>query len=173
VADADLLQIVDDNDNPVGGATRGEANERALNVRVVRILIEDEHGNILLQKRSSQVGLFPNCWDSAAAGHVDLGEEYDESAARELKEELGLNIPLEKFAYYQRQVPALNGKTRTVFAAAYKAIVERDTPLILQESEVAETKWFTLDELRSLITQHPDDVTSGLADVFNRFYKDK
>src|SRR5437763_6195321 len=36
---------------------------------------------------------FPGAWDSSASGHVDSGESYDACALRELREELGLELP--------------------------------------------------------------------------------
>ena len=33
---------------------------------------------------------FPGAWDSSSSGHVDSGEDYDDCAVRELREELGL-----------------------------------------------------------------------------------
>ena len=37
-------------------------------------------------------------WDSSAAGHVIVAERYDETAQRELKEELGISVSLKKIA---------------------------------------------------------------------------
>src|SRR5207249_743386 len=53
---------------------------------------------VFLQLRSRRKDRHPLLWDSSAAGHVNAGEEYDQAAARELTEELGIQIPLEKVA---------------------------------------------------------------------------
>ena len=42
-----------------------------------------------LMKKDRQPGL----WDSSASGHVDSGEDYDTTAVREVREEIGLMLP--------------------------------------------------------------------------------
>lgn len=79
------IQIVDENNNPTGSATKQEAWRDGLVHRVVRISILDPAGRLLVQKRSLQKELFPGRWDNSAAGHVDAGETYEQAALRELQ----------------------------------------------------------------------------------------
>lgn len=61
---------------------------RTAHVWVVR---KKEKGfEVLLQKRSSNKDSFPGCYDISSAGHIHAGEDYLESAIRELEEELGI-----------------------------------------------------------------------------------
>ncbi len=61
---------------------------RTSHVWVVR---RKEHGfDVLLQKRSRNKDSFPGCYDISSAGHIPAGQDYTESAVRELKEELGI-----------------------------------------------------------------------------------
>jgi isopentenyldiphosphate isomerase len=46
----------------------------------------------VLQRRAAGKDTFPGCWDAAAAGHWRFGETPEE-AAREIGEELGLDVP--------------------------------------------------------------------------------
>lgn len=96
-----LIQIVDEHDNPVGQASKAEMWRDGLWHRVVRIMAVRKDGAILLQKRAPTKQPFPNCWDNSAAGHVDAGEDYLAAAKRELMEELGLqNVSLEEVGAY-------------------------------------------------------------------------
>ena len=45
-----------------------------------------------LQKRSHEKDSFPNQWDISSAGHIPAGDDWKESALRELSEELGLKV---------------------------------------------------------------------------------
>lgn len=46
--------------------------------------------DLLLQKRSAGKDSYPGCYDISSAGHVAAGDDYLESAIRELSEELGI-----------------------------------------------------------------------------------
>ncbi|HSX42723.1 MAG TPA: NUDIX domain-containing protein [Candidatus Saccharimonadales bacterium] len=164
------ILVVNDNDQPIGEFSKEEVWEKGLLHRIVRIMVEDEEGRILLQKRSMQVDTFPGCWDHSAAGHVDAGEDYEEAAKRELHEELGIsNATLHKIAVY-RTSNTFNGRKLNRFNALYKATIDASQPLNLQESEVGEAKWFTLDEVKELVAEQPDNVTDGLAQVISDYY---
>ena len=53
-------------------------------------------GQIYVQRRSTSKDRHPLRLDSSAAGHVDPGESYETTAARELAEELGISTPVIK-----------------------------------------------------------------------------
>lgn len=164
------IAVVDENDKPIGEFAQEEVWGKGLLHRIVRIMVEDEQGRILLQKRSMEVDTFPGCWDHSAAGHVDAGEDYEEAAKRELEEELGIsNATLHKVAVY-RTNNTFKGRKLNRFNALYKATIDSTAALDLQESEVSDAKWFTLDEVRKLIADRPDSVTDGLAQVIADYY---
>mmetsp|Transcript_12264 Transcript_12264/g.18807 ORF Transcript_12264/g.18807 Transcript_12264/m.18807 type:complete len:282 (-) Transcript_12264:338-1183(-) len=85
-------------------AKTGEAKPRSLVHkdgdwhRSVHIwVIEKGNKNILLQRRSPGKDTFPNRLDVSCAGHVTSGDDIDETAIRELEEELGMTtVSLEK-----------------------------------------------------------------------------
>lgn len=163
------IQIVDENDNPVGQSDMFEAHEKGLIHRVVRIMVENEKGEVLLQKRSPKMKRWPNCWDNSAAGHVDVGEDYLTAAKRELSEELGIsNVTLEEVDTYFTDIK-LGDATLKRFNRLYKVKIDY-TPHKLQASEVTEVKWLSLDEVKKLIEQEPELVTDGLHDVIKNYY---
>ncbi|MEM6910935.1 MAG: 16S rRNA (adenine(1518)-N(6)/adenine(1519)-N(6))-dimethyltransferase RsmA [Verrucomicrobiota bacterium] len=84
------FDVVDECDEVTGQATRAEVHAQGLRHRAVHLLVADPRGRVFLQKRSVLKDRHPGVWDSSAAGHVDAGESYHESASRELEEELGI-----------------------------------------------------------------------------------
>src|SRR5438876_8717160 len=92
------FSIVDEYDRVIGSAPRGQVHANNLLHRAVHLLIFNSAGDVFLQLRSRRKDRHPLLWDSSAAGHVNAGEEYDQAAARELREELGIQIPLENIA---------------------------------------------------------------------------
>jgi 16S rRNA (adenine1518-N6/adenine1519-N6)-dimethyltransferase len=90
--------VVDENDRIRRYASRSEVHGNNLRHRAVHIVIFSDAGDVYLQQRSRWKDRHPLKWDSSAAGHVAAGETYDETARRELKEELGIDVPLERIS---------------------------------------------------------------------------
>jgi len=107
--------VVDKNDRIRGYASRSEVHGNNLRHRAVHILIFNHSGEILLQKRSPWKDRHPLLWDSSAAGHVEANEDYDEAAARELMEELGVSTRLDRIG----KLPA-SEKTGQEFIMVYR-----------------------------------------------------
>ncbi|MDO8574308.1 MAG: NUDIX domain-containing protein, partial [bacterium] len=86
--------FVDEEDNIIGYGTRTEALEKGIIYRIVQIFLFNSKRQLLIQKRSKNVR-GGGKWDQSAGGRVDEGENYNEAARRELKEELGItSVPL-------------------------------------------------------------------------------
>lgn len=166
-----LILVVDENDTPIGAASKQEIWQKGLWHRIVRIMVEDVEGNILLQKRADTLQLYPGRWDDSAAGHVDEGEDYDDAANREMAEEIGLeNVKLEDFGEYKCQIK-FEWRTMNRYTKVYRIIVDPQTAEFkTNPEEVSELKWFTLAEAKALVKNQPDHVTDGLRDVIEKFY---
>lgn len=91
----EVFDLVDLDDRVIGQVRRGDAHcNPALIHRSVQILVFASNGRLLLQRRSATKDLYPGYYCASASGHVASGEEYAETAARELIEELGISTPL-------------------------------------------------------------------------------
>lgn len=163
------IMIVDGDDRPIGSATKQQAWQEGLIHRIVRIMIEDGQGRILLQHRTPTKDIFPNCWDNSAAGHVDAGEDYKHAAVRELKEELGLEgLAFTEIGRY-RSDETLNGHRFNRFNRVYR-VTAHVVPAKLEGGKVDDARWFSLEEVKRLVRDHPDQVTDGLRQVIARYY---
>lgn len=166
------IQIVDDKDQPVGSATVFEAQDQGLYHRIARVMIEDPRRRVLLQKRQATKLTYPDCWDNSASGHVDFGETYEQAAARELYEEMGIKgFPLMETKYYQTE-HVFNGLVLRRFNKLYTTTVPAETPIMIQDEEVSEAAWFTIAEVNNLITNYPDKVSDGLIEAFRQLYQE-
>ena len=104
----ELLDIVDEKGIPTGKtvdreiAHRNGICHRTSHVWIIRI--HNGKLQVLLQKRSMDKDSFPGCYDISSAGHIPAGDEFLESALRELKEELGVDAKSEELIFCgQRQ----------------------------------------------------------------------
>lgn len=165
---AALIQIVDEHDDPVRSATIQEARDSGLWHRIVRVLIFDEAGDVLLQRRGKQNRVYPFCWDASASGHVDDGESFEVAAAREAGEEIGLKgFELEEIDYYQSSM-MYDGQIINRFNKTFRTIVPADFEFTLDPGEVAEVKWFSVQEVKALVANHPTEITDGLQLIAER-----
>lgn len=132
-------------------------------------MIENDQGEILLQHRSPTKDTFPNCWDNSSAGHVDAGEDYDTAAYRELEEELGITgVKLTEIGTYKSD-EFWQGLRFLRFNRVYRLKLN-ETPQRLEAGKVAGVRWFTLEEVKQLITEHPEQTVPGLRDVIEKYY---
>lgn len=165
-----LVQIVDENDNPIGLSSVPDSRARGLITRISRVMVENSKGDkVLLQQRSHDNKLRPGCWDNSAAGHVDAGEDYLIAAKREMLEEIGINADgLEKIGKFYTSFKTDSFKLNQ-FNTVYKYKYDQ-TPKKLQKSEVSEVKWFSINDLKNLVSKTPELCTIGLIEVVRRYY---
>lgn len=139
---SEIFDIVNDNDEVIGSASRDEVHKRGLKHRSVHLLIFNKQGSVLLQRRSMEKDTFPGTWDSSVSGHVDSGEIYDEAVIRESWEELGVGfheVPEKIF-----KVDACE-ETDNEFSWVYRHFSEG--PFSPNMDEISEIKWFTMQSL--------------------------
>lgn len=86
--------LVDEADNEVGTAEKLDAHRRGLLHRAFSVLIYNERGEMLLQRRAAGKYHSPGLWSNACCGHPRPSEEVKIAARRRLREELGVDCDL-------------------------------------------------------------------------------
>lgn len=141
----ELVDIVDKNNKLTGQVEdRWEAYNKGLWRRTVSCWIMNEKGEVLLQKRTANKIRNPNKW-AKTGGQVDSGETVEEAIFREVKEELGIEIPKEQIKVIE--IHKSNDKNKRfaynfIFVVNYKI-----DDYMLQKEEVAEVKYVTIEEI--------------------------
>jgi 16S rRNA (adenine1518-N6/adenine1519-N6)-dimethyltransferase len=161
-ADTERFPIVDENDREIGTATRSEVHENNLRHRAVHILIFNEIGDLLLQKRSPWKDRHPLLWDSSAAGHVEANEQYDETAHRELDEELGVTAELRPIG----KLPA-SEKTGQEFIVVYRG--EHNGPFRYPSEEISAVEFIPFDIVERWVANKPEDFAPGFLESWKLF----
>jgi 16S rRNA (adenine1518-N6/adenine1519-N6)-dimethyltransferase len=154
--------VVDENDEIRGYATRSEVHGNNLLHRAVHIFIFDQVGDVYLQQRSRWKDRHPLKWDSSAAGHVTAGENYDETAQRELKEELGVDVPLER-------IFRLTASSRTdhEFICGYRGMISAD--LAPNKSEIERGAFFAPGVIDGWTSARPDDFAPAFLECWKAY----
>lgn len=139
--------IIDENGNLSGKTVlRGNVHLKPGEYHlVVHIWVISPDGKILIQRRSDTKKLMPGEW-AATGGAAISGEDSFTAAQRELFEELGISSDRSTLN------KALRLKRRNSLLDIWyiKSDVET-SKLKLQESEVAEAKWVTAEELKCMV----------------------
>lgn len=132
----ELLEVVNEHGEVINTLPRSVIHGNpSLMHRVVHVLVFNENGDLLLQKRSKNKDVAPGKWDTSVGGHVDHGETIIEAVKREMEEELGITACEPEFLYtYIHSNPY---ETELVY-----------TYLCLHEDDVTFNKE-EIDELRS------------------------
>jgi ADP-ribose pyrophosphatase YjhB (NUDIX family) len=86
-AHEEQVNVYDAAGQVVGTRSRAEAKAGGLTLGVVHVLLVNERREVLLQRRSRGMDNGGR-WDKAVGGHVDAGEDFDDTARRECGEEL-------------------------------------------------------------------------------------
>jgi isopentenyldiphosphate isomerase len=161
--EAEIFDVVNENDEVVGKNTRSEVHRLGLMHRAVHILVFNQAGEIFLQKRSMQKDRQPGVWDSSASGHVDSGEDYDACAIRELREEIGLYVSTAPDRLFK--IPA-GAETDQEHVWVYTCTSEG--PFRLHPEEIDDGRWIAPAELDKWIAERPQDFATAFRTIWTR-----
>ena len=150
----EILDVVDENDKFIRKATRKEVRENVLMHRTARVIIKNRNGEFLIQKRSANKKSFSAHFDLGIAETSLSGEGYVGAAIRGLMEELGIigvsNIQLiHSFLFKIRYSSAETNELCKVYWIDY------DGKLILQEEEIDEIRFMTIEQIKKLMEKFP------------------
>lgn len=148
------MDVVNENDEIIGVASREDVYKKSLCHRIAHVLIFDDAGRMVLQKRSDKVSFCPNHWSTAVGGHVQTGESFEMAALREYQEELGTISELELVGKDFYQASDTPNKFLMTFKSQFKGPFNPDPEVI---SEVC---FFTIEEIKKMIENgekfHPE-----------------
>ncbi len=161
----EVLDVVDEMDRVVGSAPRRDIHARGLRHRAVHILVFNGAGDVFLQKRSMAKDMHPGKWDSSASGHVDGGEEYAAAAARELREELGVEADPGELSELGR-IEAC-AETEREFVRVYRVV--REGPFQINQAEISEGRFESPSRVGAWISEAPSDFARAFLEVWKRF----
>lgn len=88
----------------IGVVDKEIAHRDGLWHKAIHVWIINDNNEILLQYRCSQKKLYPNLWDCSFAGHIGAGESSINALVREGKEELGIDVDLQKLEFVMTSV---------------------------------------------------------------------
>lgn len=125
---------------------RTQKREKGEFILVVHLLLFNEKGELLIQKRITDKSTWPDMWDISLGGHAQAGESSMEAVMREAQEELHISLDFSDTA------PVFSYRSQRVHNDYWFAQVNTsDVEIRLQPEEVADAKWVNRTEWENMI----------------------
>lgn len=164
----EYLDIVDQNDQVIGKDLKKNKIPNGFISRVVAMFLIDKDKNFLICQRSDKKTNAAGLYDLAAFGNVQSGEDYQTAAARELKEEMGVDCQLQFLdkIYMENHN---DGKVFKIFCGIFLGFIgDKYTP----NHEIIKITKMTFNEVESAVADNPSQFCPGFLNDF-KAVKDK
>jgi len=143
------LILVDEQNNPVGTCDKILAHREGLLHRAISIMLFDDQGKILLQRRNDKKYHSGGLWANACCSHPFPNEAAKSAAIRRVKEELGIQCKLDyefERTYLARVSQEMVENEYVVFfSGVYSGKVDFNT------SEVSQITWESPSSIDNLM----------------------
>jgi isopentenyl-diphosphate delta-isomerase len=149
--------LVDEQDNAIGEMEKLEAHRKGVLHRAFSILLFNDAGDILLQRRSLEKYHSGGLWSNTCCSHPLPEEDILQAAKRKLQQEMGIEAALE-FAYKFIYKVDL-GKGLMEYEMDHVLIGTYNGAPNINEEEVSEWKYSSMESLRSDIALQPHAYT--------------
>lgn len=158
------IPIVDENDEIIKYIERKDRTATDT-CRITCVLVFNSKGEFLIAQRQFTKPLDPGKWGPSVAGTVEEGETYDTNAIKELEEEIGVKDT--QITFFNKHYYKTYNAQR--FTSVYIAHVDkRAEDFVIQQDEVAEVRWISIDDLSSWYTKSPEDFIPSFSNTLER-----
>lgn len=151
----ELVQLVDEQDNPIGTAPKDTVHTTDTPLhRGFSIFVFNVKGELLLTKRASTKKTFPDTWTNTVCGHPGPGENAANAARRRLKAELGLEVAnMQEVAPYRYRFADARGIVENEICPVLVAYHDEDPKP--NEKEVSAWRWVAWNQFLEDIKKNP------------------
>ena len=153
--DGKILNVIDENNNVIGQASRKEIHEKGLLHREIHVWFITPKGEIIFQHRAKDKDTYPDMLDATVGGHVEMGDSYDKTALKEMEEETGIKGNLEDLHFLtkfkkrseDKVTKTINNTIRAQYAYVYRGSVNN---LLVENSKALGFEAWPIDKLSNL-----------------------
>jgi isopentenyldiphosphate isomerase len=156
----ELLDVLDEDGNQIGKVEDKDIiHDTGLWHKEVAVLIQNEKGEYLIQKRAATKKQGANKW-GLTAGHVEAEESYENAIIREIKEELGIRVKIEELKplgifkqKYESEKTTNNTYTKYYYYKTNRKIEEYTICL----EELSQLKYITFEQLETIVKNRDEE----------------
>jgi isopentenyl-diphosphate delta-isomerase len=159
------LILVNEGNRAIGSAGKDAVHRRGLLHRAFSIFLVDSEGRMLLQQRNRRKYHSGGLWSNSCCGHPRPGELTISAARRRMREELGIEVPLQ-FAFHARYRAGLDhGLEENEYVYVYFGALARSPKP--DPEEISDLDLASVGEITRRIRGKPGMFTEWLRHYFN------
>jgi geranylgeranyl diphosphate synthase type I len=169
---AEAVIAVDERDSVIGPISKHESHFGAGAFhRAFSVLLFNNDGKLLLQKRSTKKVTFPGVWANSCCSHpLHSNEEMDEhdengiknAAIRKMGQELGISsneLQIKKFHFMTKMRYACRMDENWIEREIdHILFIQTDVELQINENEVEQVRWVSRNELEEMLIDEGNDI---------------
>lgn len=149
--------LVTKEDLAIGSMEKLEAHQKGLLHRAFSVLVFNDNGDLLLQRRAFGKYHSEGLWTNTCCSHPSPGEKNLEAAHRRLKEEMGFDCDLEEAFHFIYHTPLDNNLIEHELDHVLVGFSE-ETPHLNTDEAIA-FKWMNLESIQLDMQTHPQHYT--------------
>lgn len=163
-----ILNVVNEKDEVVGEDTRENIHKNGLLHREIHIWIFNDKGEVLLQRRSKTKDTYPGLLDASVGGHVEIGDDYETTAVKELAEETGLKADKKDLIFleglrrnsFDVKTGMKNNTIRKIYAYRYNG---SSGELKIEAGEATSLEFWPLEKISNLTEEEKKDFVPSIS----------
>ena len=167
----EYLLLVDENNNIIGEEEKEKCHQgKGILHSAFLALVFNRESKLMLAKRSDKKKLWPNYWDGTVAGHFYKGESYEKTSKKRLFQEIGVRCKKIEFLFkfrYHAEYKNIGSENEICFIFSAKNVNDKD--IFLNESEVSEYRFVSIQKLREEIEERIHKFTPWFLTAFERW----
>lgn len=158
--------LVDENDAELGTLEKQRAHAEGRLHRALSVFVMNSQGEMLLQQRAAAKYHSGGLWTNACCSHPRPGEDVQAAAHRRLREEMGIECPLEPAFAFTYRAEVGGGLVEHEFDHVF--LGRFDGEPAPAADEVDAWRWAPVDLLADEVADAPEQFTPWFRVVFAR-----
>ncbi|MGV6861859.1 MAG: isopentenyl-diphosphate Delta-isomerase [Putridiphycobacter sp.] len=161
----DQVVLVNHKDEVVGFENKLVAHQKGLMHRAISVLVFNEKGEWLLQKRAKDKYHSGGLWTNTCCSHPYPNESVENAAKRRLIEEMGLDVDVKFLYHFHYNIKVDNNLSENELDHVF--IAKTNSAPQLNPDEASDFKYISTANLEKDIAENPENYTGWFKIIFN------